>query len=73
MDRIDVRSRFQRRPLQPTTRQSAMTYHAAAPQSVIDWIIVSTDWQFADYAVVPSLLSDHRMVVAEIVPAPKAE
>jgi endonuclease/exonuclease/phosphatase (EEP) superfamily protein YafD len=39
---------------------------------VIDWILVSDDWHFVEYDVIPSLLSDHRMVVAEVIPAVNA-
>ena len=68
IDRLDATSRFQRRPLNPPHKDTEMTYHSAAPQSIIDWVLVSTDWHIADYQAVPSLLSDHRMVVAELIP-----
>jgi endonuclease/exonuclease/phosphatase (EEP) superfamily protein YafD len=43
-----------------------MTFHSAEPKVVIDWILIPPDWRFLKYQVQPSLLSDHRGVVAEI-------
>jgi endonuclease/exonuclease/phosphatase family metal-dependent hydrolase len=46
--------------------QQEMTYPAVAPTRVIDWILIPTNWQFADYRVISSPLSDHRPVVADL-------
>ena len=69
MDRIDTQLGFSRRPRNPPANTSELTFHSAKPKSVIDWILVSDDWHFVEYDVIPSLLSDHRMVVAEVIPA----
>jgi len=42
------------------------TFRADDPQIVIDWIYLSETLGFKSYSVEPSLLSDHRAVVAEI-------
>lgn len=39
----------------------------------LDWIFISRGLRFASYRVLPDRLSDHRAVVAEIVPAPDAK
>jgi endonuclease/exonuclease/phosphatase family metal-dependent hydrolase len=46
------------------------TYPAGRPWRRIDWILLSPDLAFASYATVPANVSDHRGVVADIVPVP---
>lgn len=66
MDRIEESSEFQRLPISSPEDHSEFTFHSAEPSIVIDWIIASNHWELTDYQVIPSLLSDHRPVVAEV-------
>ena len=65
MDLLDAYGLFQRRPAHAPTISTAFTYHAAEPNRVIDWILVPRQWSILEYAVLPSLLSDHRPVMVE--------
>lgn len=67
---IDILSAapFSRHPLQPPVNNDALTFHSAAPKSIIDWILIPDDWQFSNYRVLLSELSDHRPVATEISP-----
>jgi endonuclease/exonuclease/phosphatase family metal-dependent hydrolase len=56
---------FRSRPEGPP-RASEMTFSSSQPAAVIDWILIPTDWEFADYRVIPSRLSDHRPVIATV-------
>jgi endonuclease/exonuclease/phosphatase family metal-dependent hydrolase len=58
---------FHGRPSEPPD-STGYTFHATEPRSVIDWILVPRDWQFVDYRVVPTRLSDHRCVWADVAP-----
>ncbi len=42
------------------------TFHAANPTRVIDWILVSLDWEIISRSVLGGTLSDHKAVLAEI-------
>lgn len=44
------------------------TYRSDRPDRVIDWVLAPKDWRFVDYRVVPTELSDHRLVIAEFKP-----
>ena len=66
MDRVDESGIFQRRPTESPADESEFTFHSSDPKSVIDWILASEDWHIIDYKVIPSLLSDHRMLLAEV-------
>ncbi|MFO0915123.1 MAG: endonuclease/exonuclease/phosphatase family protein [Pirellulales bacterium] len=63
---LDESQLFQRRPMDPPTATAEMTFHATEPRSVIDWILIPTNWKFVRYEVFPSELSDHRPVMAEV-------
>ena len=68
MDRLLESDEFEfnlKSPLEP----GDMTFRADRPRRVIDWILLSGGLKFAPgtYEVVDSLMSDHRMVVGEIV------
>ena len=43
-----------------------MTYPSIVPAQAIDWILIPADWRSADYRVIPSHLSDHRPVIADL-------
>lgn len=47
-----------------------MTFHAAKPTRVIDWIVIDDRSTFVDYRVLDSTLSDHRPVIATLRLAP---
>jgi endonuclease/exonuclease/phosphatase family metal-dependent hydrolase len=57
--------RFHSRPLRAPA-PTDLTFSSDSPRSVIDWIFIPSSWQFADYVVEPSTLSDHRPVYADI-------
>ncbi len=42
------------------------TFSSDNPSKVIDWILVPVNWQFSEYRVLDSRLSDHRPVVATV-------
>ncbi len=46
----------------PTAAQ--LTFPAASPDRVIDWILFPPSWQPLDYRVLPVELADHRPVIA---------
>jgi len=64
LETLDLSDRFTRMANSPTTTKE-MTFHSARPSSVIDWILIPRNWRFHNYAVVPSELSDHRLVYAD--------
>lgn len=63
---LDASALFQRRPEQPSGSPAELTYHSTQPASTIDWILVPRNWHIIEYRVEPSVLSDHRPVVAEL-------
>lgn len=67
MDKVDKSDLFQRRPIDLPVGESDFTFHSSDPRSVIDWILASDDWEVVEYKAIPSLLSDHRMLVAEVL------
>jgi endonuclease/exonuclease/phosphatase family metal-dependent hydrolase len=54
------------RPYQP--HRSAPTYPSRRPWRRLDWILVSTELEFAAYRTLPNPVSDHLGVVADLVP-----
>ena len=64
---LDASERFARLPASNPTL-AEMTFHSANPKSVIDWIMIPRHWQFQNYAVIPSNLSDHRLVCTDAMP-----
>lgn len=73
MDMLDASSLFRRRPEQPPSDPSELTYHSARPERLIDWVLIPADWQFVDYRVVSSTLSDHRPVVTGLLMPPEED
>lgn len=41
----------------------------AAPDRVLDWILIPTGWRHLGYRAVPGLWSDHLPVVSDVVRA----
>ena len=72
MDVFDASGRFARRP-ESAPQEPGMTYPSIDGQSVIDWILIPESWQFRDYQVKLSELSDHRPVFAEIDIVPSSD
>lgn len=66
IDRLDASELFSRRPVTRPTSDSEFTYHSAKPTSTIDWILAPRESPFLEYSIVPSTLSDHRPVWAQI-------
>ena len=65
---FDQSTQFRRSPLNPPNGKDQLTFHAARPYTVIDWILVPDSWSFQQYEVEQSQLSDHRPVWADVVP-----
>lgn len=53
---------------QPTIEANEVyfTYRSDRPDRVIDWVLAPPEWLFAKWLVVPTDLSDHRLVIAEL-------
>jgi endonuclease/exonuclease/phosphatase family metal-dependent hydrolase len=65
---FDNAERFRRSPTNESLADNDLTFHAAEPSCVIDWILIPHDWHFLRYRVEPSQLSDHRPVHADAAP-----
>ena len=65
---LDASGRFRRMPVDPPPSAALLTFPSPEPTRLIDWILVPPDWDFLDYAVEPSPLSDHRPVRADVAP-----
>lgn len=63
---IDESQLYQRLPRSDPS-QGEFTFPSVSPNQVIDWILIPREWEFADYRVVPTRLSDHCPVVADIL------
>lgn len=58
--------RFARMPAGELPAPADLTYPTAAPDRVLDWILIPKELAFASYGVVDSAHSDHRPVLAEV-------
>lgn len=67
IEKLDECGCLRREPSLPGTDDSQFTYHATDPRSVIDWILIPVNWDYAEYQVDPAVLSDHRLVYADIL------
>jgi endonuclease/exonuclease/phosphatase family metal-dependent hydrolase len=65
MDLLIESSRFDLN-VQKLPTQQEMTYSSTLPTRVIDWILIPKNWQFTDYRLISSRLSDHLPVVADL-------
>lgn len=68
IDTFDRSECFQRLPKNPPVAASDLTFSSVEPRSVIDWILIPHDWNFLQYTVQFSELSDHCPVYAEATP-----
>jgi endonuclease/exonuclease/phosphatase family metal-dependent hydrolase len=66
---LDRSRLFRRSPQNQPVGDHDLTYHSADPRSVIDWILIPSDWHFLRYGVERSQLSDHRPVYADVAAA----
>ena len=57
---LDQSELFQRSPTDGPPTESELTFQGSEPYCVIDWILIPPDWQFVEYRVEQSDLSDHR-------------
>ena len=64
---FDGNGRFARVPAGAAPTPADLTWPAAAPDRVLDWILVPAGWQQVGYRAVPSLLSDHVPLVTDVV------
>ena len=65
MDNLAASGLFRTRP-QELPKAEELTYSSYQPRSVIDWILIPSQWKFGEYRSVDTLLSDHRPVVADV-------
>jgi len=65
---LDASEQLRRLPISKPSEHE-MTFHSAKPSSVIDWIMIPRDWEYRNYTVLPSNLSDHRLVRTDVVRA----
>ncbi|MEC8555682.1 MAG: hypothetical protein VXZ82_11810 [Planctomycetota bacterium] len=60
--------KLQRNPMEATQRGERLTFHADAPPSTIDWVLIPNGWNYIDYHVKLSISSDHRTVLLKVSP-----
>jgi endonuclease/exonuclease/phosphatase family metal-dependent hydrolase len=65
---LDSAGEFRRMPDQNPSLND-MTYPSVDPDRVINWIMIPSDWQFRGYGILPSTLSDHRRIFADVAPS----
>ena len=63
---FDNSGRFRRWAMGPPVAEEYLTFHAARPRRVIDWVLIPDAWRFVDYHVEMWQLSDHRPVYADV-------
>ena len=68
IDVLDKSQYFRRSPEHPPIAASDFTFSSVEPRAIIDWILIPREWNFEEYTVEPSELSDHRPVYADVAP-----
>jgi len=63
---LDQSELFRRSPTDGPLAESDLTFQGSEPYCVIDWILIPRAWQFVEYHVERSTLSDHRPVYADV-------
>lgn len=63
---LDSCGYFRREPNRPGNEDRNLTFHAAEPTLAIDWILIPANWEYRSYTVDPAVLSDHRLVFADL-------
>ncbi|WP_442505877.1 endonuclease/exonuclease/phosphatase family protein [Novipirellula sp. SH528] len=66
IEKFDKCGYFRREPSCRGTDDRQFTYHSNNPRSVIDWILIPVNWDYAQHQVDPTVLSDHRLVYTDI-------
>lgn len=67
IETLDSSGYFQRLPLIPPETPEELTFRSSNPSSIIDWVLIPPDWQFLQYSVELSELSDHRPICATVL------
>ncbi len=49
-------------------RAERLTFYADAPPNTSDWVLIPNSWNYIDYHVELSIMSDHRVVVVKVSP-----
>ena len=62
--KLATKSRF-------TTFQPKSNAYNSYKDKRLDWILITKDMEFVSYRLLPDILSDHRMIIAEIKSKPK--
>lgn len=57
---------LQRLPNSVPVPSDRLTFHSTEPNRVIDWVLIPRNAKYDKYEVIPSELSDHRPIMAEI-------
>ena len=70
IETLDNSGYFRRSPDNVPFADEELTFHSVEPSRVIDWIMIPQNWEFLQYTVEQSQLSDHRPVVSDVAPAP---
>jgi endonuclease/exonuclease/phosphatase family metal-dependent hydrolase len=68
IDAFDRARLFRRRPDGQQVDETNFTFPSDQPECVIDWILIPSSWEFIEYRVHRSDVSDHRAVLAVIKP-----
>lgn len=63
--KLDSLTSLQRTP-KTAPAAAGRTFRSYNPVSTIDWIFIPNGWQYTNYRVIDSELSDHRPVVADV-------
>lgn len=66
MDTLDASGILRRSVENPPANADGFTFASNKPVSVIDWILIPRAWRFVNYQVHDSVLSDHRLIFADI-------
>lgn len=67
MDRLEKAGLFQRFPNSSPEDSSQYTFPSDSPRRVIDWVLATDEFEVVDGLVEPSVLSDHRPVVVDLL------
>ncbi len=70
MDTLAAPGILRRSVENPPANADEFTFASDNPVSVIDWILIPRAWSFVNYQVRDSVLSDHRLIFADIAREP---
>ena len=69
MDLLETTGHLRRHQHQPVDSPIHQTFPSDHPNRIIDWILITNQLSFKNTDIIPTDLSDHRMVVADILVA----